>query len=139
MTSTQRLVVDGLARLPQFAHAGIADGWIMVSGTLGTVETGALIEGGVRMQTIRCLDNIAEILKAASASWDDVLKVNVYLADMSDYEEMNAAYIEYFTDVPPARMGVGGVHLALGAKVEIDCVAKRAEQTGHTEHAGDRD
>ncbi|HET6295253.1 MAG TPA: RidA family protein [Kribbella sp.] len=127
MTSTERLVVDGIARLPQFAHAGIADGWIMVSGTLGTVETGMLIEGGVGNQTVRCLENIAGILKAASASWDDVLKVNVYLADMADYEEMNAAYLGYFADVPPARMGVGGVHLALGAKVEIDCVAKRSE------------
>jgi 2-iminobutanoate/2-iminopropanoate deaminase len=127
MTSTERLVVDGIARLPQFAHAGIADGWIMVSGTLGTVEAGTLIAGGVRNETIRCLENIAGILEAASASWDDVLKVNVYLADMADYEEMNSAYLGYFSDVPPARMGVGGVRLALGAKVEIDCVAKRPE------------
>jgi 2-iminobutanoate/2-iminopropanoate deaminase len=62
--------------------------------------------------------------------FDDVVKMNVYLADMTDFEAMNQAYMAAIGDSPPARITVGGVALALGAAVEIDCVAFRGRPKG---------
>ena len=122
-----RIVVDGLGRLPQFAHAGWAGDTLFVSGTLGTVE-GLDLADGMAGQTTQTLANIARILAAAGASWDDVAKVSVFVADMAEFGEMNEAYSTYFGDVtPPARITVGGCDLALGAKVEMECIAERPE------------
>jgi 3-oxoadipate enol-lactonase len=122
---SRRLVVDGLGRLPQFAHAGRAGDLLFVSGTLGTTE-GLELAAGIAGQTTQTLENMARILAADGASWDDVAKVNVFIAEMSDAPAMNEAYSAYFgDDVPPARITVGGCDLALGALVEMDCVAER--------------
>src|SRR3954468_114284 len=120
-----RLVVDGLGRLPQFSHAGLTDDLIFVSGTLGSGEGLALVDGGIGPETTQTLQNIERILTAAGATWDDVVKVSVFIADMSDFGAMNEAYSAFFTGAPPARITVGGVGLALGARVEIECIAKR--------------
>lgn len=148
MPPVARLVVDGLARLPQFSHAGLTDDLVFVSGTLGT-EHDALAAGGVGSQTTRSLENVERILHAAGASWDDVVKVSVYLADMADFPAMNEAYGAFFPGVPPARTTVGGVGLAFDALVEIECVAQRRpppasggdaleRRTGFVEHDGER-
>lgn len=126
MPPSERIVVEGLGRLPQFAHAGLTDAIIFVSGTLGTRgDRLELVGGGVGPETTQALANIGLILAAARATWDDVAKVNVCLADMADAPAMNAAYGAFFTGTPPARMTVGDVALALGARVEIECVAQR--------------
>jgi pimeloyl-ACP methyl ester carboxylesterase/enamine deaminase RidA (YjgF/YER057c/UK114 family) len=121
----RRFIVDGLGRLPQFAHAGRAGDLLFVSGTLGTTE-GFELAAGIAGQTTQTLENMARILAADGASWDDVAKVDVFIAEMSDAPAMNEAYSAYFGDeVPPARITVGGCDLALGALVEMDCVAQR--------------
>ncbi len=120
----RRVVVDGLGRLPQFCHATVADGWINVSGTLGTVgESFDLADGGVGPQTTQTLRNIEKILRACGAELGDVVKVSVFVADMSTFAEMNAAYSEVMGEDPPARITVGKAGLALGAAVEIECTA----------------
>ncbi|MGI8792329.1 MAG: alpha/beta fold hydrolase [Acidimicrobiales bacterium] len=122
---SERIIVDGLGRLPQFAHAGVADDWVFVSGTLGTGDDLRLVDGGIGPETTQTLTNIGTILKAAGAGWDDVVKVNVSVADMADFPAMNSAYAAFFDGTPPARITVGGLELALDARVEIDCVARR--------------
>lgn len=120
----QRITVGGLARLPAFCHAVVADGWIHVSGTLGTAPGSMeLVPGGTGPQTTQALRNIEQILRACGATLADLVKVNVYLADMDTYAEMNAAYLAVIGDDPPARITVGRAALALGAAVEIDAVA----------------
>lgn len=123
----QQLVnVEGLGRLPQFSHAAIVGDTIYVSGTLGTAPGGlTLVEGGVGPETTQVLRNIETILAACGASLADVAKINVALVDMSQFGTMNEAYGEVFTDHPPARITVGVSALALGAAVEMDCVAHR--------------
>ena len=103
-----------------------------MSGTLGTRPGGfELAEGGTGPQTEQTLRNIETILRECGASLSDLVKVNVFLADMKTFREMNAVYVEVIGDDPPARITVGGADLALGAAVEIDAVAyARNAQSG---------
>ncbi|HUW02943.1 MAG TPA: RidA family protein [Acidimicrobiales bacterium] len=122
--TVDRIVVEGLGRLPQFAHAAVAGDVVYVSGTLGTTE-GLTLAEGIAAQTRQTLENMGRILEAAGASWDDVAKVSVYLADMVEFGAMNESYGEFFEATPPARITIGGVDLALGARVEMECIAHR--------------
>lgn len=125
----ERVVVDGLARLPSFSHAVIAGDTIYVSGSLGTMPgTTTLATGGTAPETTQALTNLEAILEECGATFRDVVKVDVYLSDMATYDEMNRAYLEVFAEFPPARITVGGVDLALGAAVEIDCIAHKPAQ-----------
>jgi 2-iminobutanoate/2-iminopropanoate deaminase len=122
----EKVIAPGLARLPMFSHAVVAGDFIHVSGSLGTAEgTMELVPGGTGPETTQVLNNIRAILEASGAGFDDVVKMNVFLHDMSTFNEMNEAYLAVFVDSPPARITVGGVDLALGAAIEIDCVAYR--------------
>lgn len=123
----EKIIVDGLARLPSFSHAAIVGDTIYVSGTLGTQpNTMELVPGGTGAQTSQTLANIRMILEACGASVDDIAKVNVYLSDIKTFNDMNDAYLEFFESAPPARITVGGVDLALGAAIEIDCIAEHS-------------
>ncbi|WP_319409083.1 Rid family hydrolase [uncultured Desulfosarcina sp.] len=95
-----------------------------VSGTLGTKsDSMELVEGGTGAETAQALQNIGLILKACGASFSDLVKVSVFLADIKTFPEMNDAYLEVMGSDPPARITVGGAELARGAAVEIDAVA----------------
>ena len=123
-----RVNVPGLARLDAFCHAVVAGEFIHVSGTLGTKgDTLELVEGGAALQTIQALRNIERILRACGVGLADLVKVNVFLADMATFPEMNAAYLEVMGQDPPARITVGRAGLALGGAVEIDGVAYRPD------------
>jgi len=121
-----RVNVPGLIRLPAFSHASIAGDLVFVAGTLGTVgETPDVVPGGVGPETEQTLRNIERILNACGIGLSDVVKVNVFLKDIADFAEMNEAYLRLFGAEPPARITVGCAELALGASVEIDCIAHR--------------
>lgn len=87
---------------------------------MGTME---LVAGGTGPETTQALRHIERILQECGASLADLVKVNVFLADMATFGEMNAAYLATIGDDPPARITVGRADLALGAAVEIDGVA----------------
>ena len=126
--AAKNIVVDGLARLPVFSHATIAGDFIFVSGTLGTVQGSMdLVEGGTGPQTTQTMGHIETILQECGASLDDLVKVNVFVADINTFAEMNEAYAAVIGDNPPARITVGRAELALGAAVEIDAVAYRPQ------------
>ena len=124
---TKFVVVEGLGRLPQFCHAAIAGEWIHVSGTLGTLpDSMDLAKGGTGPETTQTLRNIGSILEACGAGFMNVVKVSVYLKDMGTFAVMNEAYGSFFPGEPPARITLGVADLALGAAVEIECVAHLA-------------
>jgi 2-iminobutanoate/2-iminopropanoate deaminase len=125
----RRVNVEGLARLPAFSHAVVAGDFIYVSGTLGVKPNSMdLVEGGIGPETTQTLHHIETILEACGASLNDVVKVSVFLADMDTFVDMNEAYLKVMGSDPPARITVGRADLALGATVEIDCIAyKRRE------------
>ncbi|WP_458210434.1 Rid family detoxifying hydrolase [Haladaptatus sp. NG-SE-30] len=105
---------------------GIIDGnRVFVSGQ-GSVdaETGEIIEGDIREQTARTMENIGAILEAAGCSLDDVVKTTVFVMDMDDYDDINDVYEEYLTKPYPARSAVQVESLPVEIGVEIEVVAK---------------
>jgi 2-iminobutanoate/2-iminopropanoate deaminase len=82
-----------------------------------------LVEGGAGPETTQALRNIEAILADCGCALRDIAKANVYLTDMATFAEMNVAYLKVVGDDPPARITVGCNGLALGAAVEIDCIA----------------
>ncbi len=124
----KKVNVSGLARLPAFCHAVVGGDFIYVSGTLGTKPGSMeLVEGGTGPETTQALQNIGLILKECGASLADVVKVNVFLADIGTFSAMNEAYLKVMGADPPARITVGRAELALGAAVEIDAVAYKPQ------------
>ncbi len=87
--------------------------------------TGKLVEGGIAAQTRRALENVRAILEAAGTSLQRVVKCGVFLADLADFQAMNAVYAGFFPadQGPPARTTVQAAKLPMGALVEIDAVA----------------
>jgi len=85
---------------------------------------GALVEADVAGQAQRCFDNLGAVLAAAGLTFDDVVKVNVYLTSMDDFAEMNTVYARQFVEPFPARTTVAVAALPLGARIEIELVAR---------------
>jgi 2-iminobutanoate/2-iminopropanoate deaminase len=85
--------------------------------------TGNLVPGDIGAQTHRVMTNLAEVLKAAGASFENVVKTSVFLADMNDFAAMNEIYGSYFKAPYPARTTIQAARLPKDCRVEIDCVA----------------
>lgn len=125
-TRRQIIQPEGVARLPVFSSAVRSGDFIFLSGALGAlpgVNPPQLIEGGIEAETRQTMENIIAVLDAAGATLEDLIKCSVFLADIDDYAAMNAVYVEYFPSDPPARSALAGSGLALGALVEIECIA----------------
>jgi 2-iminobutanoate/2-iminopropanoate deaminase len=106
-----------------FAVAVQATNLLFVSGQVAQdPATGKLIDGDTGRQTEQILANLAVVLAAAGKHLGDVVRVGVYLTDMTDFAAMNDVYARHFTDPFPARTTIGVAALPLGAAVEIDAV-----------------
>ena len=98
-------------------------GLLFLSGQVAqNPANGRLIDGDVALQTHMILRNIATALESVGKSLADVLRVGVYLTDISDFALMNEAYGEHFAAPYPARTAIGVAALPLGALVEMDVV-----------------
>jgi 2-iminobutanoate/2-iminopropanoate deaminase len=108
-----------------FSQAIKVDGFIYFSGQVGQdPATGKVVEGGIVAETERVFQNLSAVLKAAGRSFDDVVRVGVYLTSMSDYAALNGIYAKHFRQPFPARTAIAVAALPLGACVEIDLVVK---------------
>lgn len=105
-----------------------AQGWkvgdmVYTSGQLGVdMETAKLAEG-VEAQARASMRNVGEILKAAGASYGDVVKTTIFVKDLADFKTVNTVYAEFFDGVYPARSCVQVAALPMGGLVEIEAVA----------------
>ncbi|KAF5352477.1 hypothetical protein D9756_005866 [Leucocoprinus leucothites] len=115
---------DANPPLPIFSQAVKADGFVYVSGNIGS-EGFTLVEGGVQAETRAAIENISKVLKASGTGLENVVKVNIYLTNFErDFAPMNEVYLQFFgSDAPPARTCIGVVTLPLKANVEIECIA----------------
>jgi len=106
-----------------FSAAVLAGHTLYISGNLGNVPgTMELVAGGIQAETRQTMENIKSTLELAGASMDRIVKCSVFMADISEWGAMNEVYRTYF-EAAPARSAFGANGLALGARVEIDCIA----------------
>ncbi len=111
-----------------FSSAVVVGDTIYLSGELGVdYETFELVEGGVGAETRQIFKNYEKTLGRLNADLSDIVKCTVFLDDMSEYAEMNAAYAEALPDPKPARSTFGVDGLALGAALEVECIAVRSK------------
>ncbi|TAK58080.1 MAG: RidA family protein [Bacteroidetes bacterium] len=87
-------------------------------------STGRLVEGDIKAQTRRSLQNVQAILETAGASLETVIKTTVFLKDMSEFPAMNEVYGEFFNSNPPARSTVEVSRLPKDVRIEIEAIAE---------------
>jgi 2-iminobutanoate/2-iminopropanoate deaminase len=85
--------------------------------------TGQVVEGDIRVQTTRVLENMGELLKAGGASFANVVRTTIFLTDMNDFAAVNEVYGAYFAPPFPARATVQVARLPRDVRVEIDAIA----------------
>ena len=128
-TSTSRSTVTtplAPAAIGPYSQGILVGDRLYVSGQIALdPETGSLVDGDVATETERVLENVGAILKAASMSFENVVRCEVYMADMDDYAQINEVYGRYFNEQPPARQALEVAELPRGARVEISCIAVR--------------
>jgi 2-iminobutanoate/2-iminopropanoate deaminase len=112
----------GSMRLP-FSEAVRVGPLLYLSGAVGLDGNGELVQGGIEAETRQAMTNIAAVLERHGSAMDRVVKCTVMLADMGEWAAMNEVYLEFFPGHLPARSAFGASGLALGSRVEIECVA----------------
>ena len=124
------LISNGPRPVAPFCHAVETDGWVILTGQMPTDPDApdAPLPAGIEAQTSRVMDNLEIILKGIGLDLSHVLQCRCYLTEFErDYAAFNDTYQTYFpVDRRPARTTIGVTALAVGALVEIDCVAKRS-------------
>jgi reactive intermediate/imine deaminase len=113
---------DSLKNLP-FSEAVRVGDMLYLAGQIGIDATGNVVAGGIAAETRQTMENIRATLERYGSSLDRVVKATVMLADMAEWAEMNKVYVTYFEKHLPARSAFGATGLALGARLEIECIA----------------
>jgi reactive intermediate/imine deaminase len=107
-----------------FSEAVRVGDLLFLSGQLGNQPGGlGLVEGGVTAETTQTMENIKAVLERNELSMARVVKCTVFLADIAEWPKVNEVYKTYFGENPPARSALAASGLALGARVEIECIA----------------
>ena len=112
------------AAIGPYSQAVCAGNMIFCSGQIALdPSTGEMVQGDVVMQTERVMANIAAVLSASGAGFDNVVKTTIFLVEMGDFAAVNEVYGRYFSNHKPARSTVAVKSLPRGALVEIETVA----------------
>lgn len=123
------MIPGGPRPVAPFSHAVEVDGWVFLTGQMPTdpAAPDAPLPQGIVAQTRAVMDNLALVLAGLGLGWGDVVQCRGYLAEFSrDYGAFNETYAAFFPpDRRPARTTIGVTALAVGALVEIDCIARR--------------
>jgi 2-iminobutanoate/2-iminopropanoate deaminase len=107
-----------------YSHAIALNGMVYTSGQIPLIpETGEILNGGIKEQTERSIQNLKAVLTASGSGLDHVVKTTCFLADMRDFAAFNEVYAKHFTG-KPARSCVAVLALPKGALVEIEAVAE---------------
>ena len=113
------------AAIGPYSQGIVAGGLLFTAGQIAIDPvTGQVIDGDVVAQTERALTNVQAILRAAGATWDDVVKTTVFLKDMADFPRMNEVYARMLGNARPARSTVAVVGLPRNVAVEIEAIAR---------------
>lgn len=105
-----------------FSEAVVAGGFLFMSGLVGFGPDGKVVPGGIAAETEAIFREVKRLLALAGGTLEDVVKVNVYLADAAEFSSFNVAYRMHFPSAAPARISMS-VHLTIDARVELDLIA----------------
>jgi 2-iminobutanoate/2-iminopropanoate deaminase len=120
------ITAPGAVSVGPYSHGVESGEFIFLSGqTPLDAATGTLVDGGIEAQTEQSFRNLFAVLGYAGLTPDDVVKVNVYLTDMADFSAMNSVYACQFSPPYPARTTIGVASLPLGARIEIELIARK--------------
>lgn len=123
-TEIETFRLESLPAEVPFSSAVRVGNKVYVSGQIGhRAGEMRLVEGGFAAEAEQALDYMREALELAGSSLDRVIKCTVYFADMKDFRSFSAVYRRYFSNHLPARSGIEVQGLALGARIEVECVA----------------
>lgn len=113
------------APIGPYSQAIVADGTLVFTAGQIPIDpaTNAIVTGDIKAQTRQVLTNVGEVLKAAGASFQSVVKTTVFLKDMNDFSAMNEVYAEFFAGHAPARSAVQVARLPRDVSVEIEAIA----------------
>ena len=112
------------AAIGPYSQGIVTNGFVFTAGQIALDPVaGKIVEGGIVEQTERVMQNLQEVLKAAGASWGDVVKTTVYLHDLAHFPTVNEIYGKWLGKARPARSTVQVPGLPRGALVEIDAIA----------------
>jgi reactive intermediate/imine deaminase len=115
--------LDAPAAIGPYSQAVRVGNTVWVSGQIPLdPATQALVAGDIEVQIRRVFDNLKAIIVAAGATFDDVVKANVYLTDLANFGVVNRVMADYFVEPYPARAAVGVAALPRGAQVEVECI-----------------
>ena len=106
-----------------YSQAMKVNNLIFVSGQIPFTPDGKPVEGTITDKANQCLQNVKNILEASNSSLNHIVKVNVFLTDMNDFQEFNKLYATYFNEHKPARSCVAVKTLPLGVDVEVEAIA----------------
>ena len=107
-----------------FSEAVRAGDFMFLAGQVGVdPATDKVVPGGIVPEARQALTHIREVLEHNGASLADVVKCTVFLADIGEWSTFNTVYVEFFKKPFPARSALGASGLALGARVEVECIA----------------
>ncbi|HEX5437567.1 MAG TPA: RidA family protein [Gemmatimonadaceae bacterium] len=112
------------AAIGPYSQGIVAGGLLFTAGQIPLdPATGEMVNGGVAEQTTRVLANLTAVLSAAGATWSNVVKTTIFLADLGDFSTVNEVYAQHLGSARPARSTVEVAALPRGALVEIEAVA----------------
>ncbi len=110
--------------LGPYSQAVKAGGFVFVSGQIPLTPEGEVVEGGIRAQTERVMENLKAVLEAAGSGLEKVVQTTCFLAEMEDFPAFNEVYARYFLPPYPARATVAVKALPRGVRVEVACIAR---------------
>ena len=125
METMQTITSDGAPQaIGPYSQAIRCGAWLFTSGQVALdPKTGQLVPGGIEAEVHRALENLGAVLRAAGSDPSKVVKTTVFLADLGEFQAMNAIYARFFGEARPARSTVQVAALPRGARFEIDAIA----------------
>ena len=122
MKKTIIQTADAPAAIGTYSQAVRVDKTVYLSGQIGLEPTSMQLVDGIEGQIHQVFKNLSAVAKAAGGSLDDVVKLNMYLTDLTHFPKVNEIMASYFSQPYPARAAVGVAELPRGAQVEADAV-----------------
>jgi len=131
LTSVIAKEQPGEGSAPPYSKARIVNETLYIAGQIARDETGELVSGDIKESTRQCMKNIGTILKDYKMDYKDLVMVQIFLMDLDDYDFVNEAYRDFFTDeIFPARLCLQVAKIPGGSPIEISAIAETKRKNG---------